>query len=108
MVFLSVLNKPTRKKNILDLVWSTYLDLINQVRVYPGMSDHSIIITEINIMAKPAKKKPRQIFLFKRGNMEGVKEDMKDLYHRLFEEPSENMSVENLGSTFIAGLSESI
>ena len=93
---------------MLDLVCSTYLDLINQVQVYPGMSDHSIIITEINIMAKPGKKKPRQTFLFKRDNMEGVKEDMKHLYHRSFEEHSENTSVENLWSTFIAGLSESI
>ena len=72
------------------------------------MSDHSIIITEINIMAKPAKKKPRQIFLFKRDNIEGVKEDMKDLYHRSFKEPTENTPVKNLWSTFIAGLSDSI
>ena len=40
--------------------------------------------------------------------MEGVTKDMKDLYHRSLEEPSENTSVENLWSTFIAGLSEAI
>ena len=40
--------------------------------------------------------------------MEGVKEDMKDLYHRSFEEPTENTPVKNLWSTFIAGLSDSI
>ena len=72
------------------------------------MSDHTIIITEINIMAKPTRKKPRHIYLFKRGNIEGVKKDMKDLYQRLFEEPSENTSVENLWSTFLAGLSDFI
>ena len=61
---------PTRNCNILDLVFTTNPDLVKSTIVSEGMSDHDLVITELDLKMKPPKKKPRKIFLFKRADVE--------------------------------------
>jgi hypothetical protein len=44
-------DEPTRNDNILDLVMTTNQDLVNDLQIEPGMSDHEIVIANINIGA---------------------------------------------------------
>ena len=44
------------------------------------MSDHLIVVADIDLKAKVNKKKPRTVFLYKKGNMDGVKEDLKQKF----------------------------
>lgn len=57
-----VVREPTRGNNtsILDLMFTTNPGLISSVEVHPGMSDHNVIITDVNLKAKSAKKKTTQ------------------------------------------------
>ena len=100
--------KPTRKNNLLDLVCSINPDLITNLQVYPGMSDHGLVITELNMKAKLAKKKPRQIYLFKRGNLDGVREDMENLYRNSFQGFDDTIPVELMWDTFKENMVDSI
>ena len=58
---LTQVNKsPTRLNAMLDLVFTTNPDLVSEVRVETGMSDHDIIITEVNMKMKLRKKKAKE------------------------------------------------
>ncbi|CAG2210245.1 unnamed protein product [Mytilus edulis] len=57
--FIQMVKEPTRGKNILDLILTNNPGLIERTQTQPGMSDHEIVITDINIKAKTQKKKPR-------------------------------------------------
>ena len=73
-----VVRKPKRGNNILDLIFTTNHGLISSVEVHPGMSDHNVIITDVNLKAKSAKKKPRKVLLYKKADMDGLKTFIKD------------------------------
>ena len=68
--------EPTRNSNILDLVLTTSPDLIKSTIVCEGMSDHDLVITELDLKIKPPKKKPRKIFLFKRADVDRLRENI--------------------------------
>ena len=40
------------------------------------MSDHDLVITELDLKIKPPKKKPRKIFLFKRADVERLRDSI--------------------------------
>ena len=67
---------PTRNSNILGLVLTTSPDLIKSTIVCEGMSDHDLVITELDLKIKPPKKKPRKIFLFKRADVDRLRESI--------------------------------
>ena len=41
-----LLDEPTRNNHSMDLVLSTYLEIICDVTVVPGMSDHGILLSQ--------------------------------------------------------------
>jgi hypothetical protein len=45
----------------------------------PGLSDHDIVFTELDINPQRAKQKPRDIPLYKKANWENIKEDLKSI-----------------------------
>ncbi|EDO46573.1 predicted protein [Nematostella vectensis] len=53
--------EPTRENNILDLVLTTNPDLISRTEVLNGMSDHSIVLSTVNLKTRTPKKKPRKL-----------------------------------------------
>jgi hypothetical protein len=96
---------PTRMGNRLDLVGTTNPDLIKKVSVHPGMSDHQVVITEIDVKAKQAKKVPRKVLLYIKGNMDGVRSDMKE-FHEKFKDS--DLPPEELNNIFTSELMDSI
>jgi hypothetical protein len=58
--------EPTRQDNILDLVLTTNPLIIENISVEDGMSDHKIVITDINIKTKPKKTVPRKVYIYKK------------------------------------------
>ena len=58
--------------------------------------------------AKLVKKKPRQIYLFKRGNMVGVRENMENLYRNSFHGSDDTIPVELMWDTFKENMVDSI
>ena len=43
------------------------------------MSNHDLVITELDLKIKPPKKKPRKIFLFNRADVERLRDISNDL-----------------------------
>ena len=98
---------PTRLNNILDLLCSTSPGLVKSILAYPGMSDNSVIVTEVNMKARFGKKTPRQIYVYGKGD-NAVKKDMDDLYQSSSSNIDENEPVDYLWSTFTKGLLDSV
>ena len=54
----------TRGRNTLDLLFATCPDLVEQVRVTPGISDHDAVEADILLKAKVCKQKPRTVYMY--------------------------------------------
>ena len=96
---VQLVKEPTREENILDLTFTTNPDLVTNTQIIDGMSDHQAVITDIMIRAKLNKKKPRTIYLYERGNMDSLREQLKDHYN-IFKELSPSRTVEENWNDF--------
>lgn len=68
-----VTNKPTRGDNILDLVLTTSPDLIRSIGIEEGMSDHDIVIVDLNLKVKPQRKRSRRVYIYKKADTDNLK-----------------------------------
>ncbi|KAH3810267.1 hypothetical protein DPMN_138657 [Dreissena polymorpha] len=53
---------------MLDLVFSNNLSLVKTSSSVPGISDHAMVVTAIDIIPQCIKQKPRKIFIFSKAN----------------------------------------
>ena len=51
-----------------------------RVDVLPGVSDHDIVFTELDVRPVKHKQKPRQVPIYRKAEWEPMKEDMRSLY----------------------------
>lgn len=66
----------TRHRNILDLLFVTNPDLVKEIHTSPGMSDHDIVIADIDIKAKINRKTTRTVHLYGKANWTKIKNDL--------------------------------
>ena len=69
--------QPTRKGKILDLVLTTNPNLVKNDQVVNGMSDHDAVLVDITLKPSINRKQPRKVFLFKKGDIESARNDLK-------------------------------
>ena len=63
------------------------------------MSDHQMIITTINARRKIIRNKPRKVYLYKKGNLDAVKEYL-DSKLESFKEKYKEINIEGYWTTF--------
>ena len=63
------------------------------------MSDHRVVIADLDLKAKLNKKKPRKVYLYKKGNMCGVRQQLTQCFPQFNDEQSDS-SVEDAWSAF--------
>ena len=63
-----VIREATRGDTTLDLFLTTNSTLVNSVNIYPGLSDHDVVKSEVGIKPKVAKRKPRKSYLYRRAD----------------------------------------
>ena len=68
--------------NILDLFRTNHPDMNNKHAVISGLSDHDIPFLDISTRIVPNKKSQRRVYLYKKGNMEGLVADLSDFTDR--------------------------
>ena len=81
-LFLSQLNhQATRNNNILDLVFTTHPDLIDNVTVTDSLviSDHLNVNFNIKLKVNPAAPSPKCVFDYKNANIEELKKTLKNI-----------------------------
>ena len=102
--FDQVVKEPTRQRRILDLFFTNNSTLVEKSIVMPGISDHDgIPLVSINLKPKVCKQKPRKIYLYHKGDMDGLKSELEKFSKDFVEKNSHqsgNESVESLWSTF--------
>ena len=98
----------TRMNNVLDLVFVTNMNLVNNIKVYPGMSDHNCIITDINLKVKHCRKPPRTVYRFSKGNMDAVMHDLETEFERFVRADPSNRTVDDNWNDFKTTLMSSL
>ena len=94
-------------KIILDLFLTTNNTLVNAVTIIPGLSDHNIVKSAVNIKPKFNKQQPRRSFLFRKANWESFRDFMRS-YSSTFLENLNGKSVDQAWSEFKDTIHEGI
>ena len=75
--------EPTRRdrntQNILDLILSNNSNIIENVSVVPGISDHDIVLFTVNTSCRRKKNVKRKIFIRKKADSTRIKEELTKL-----------------------------
>ena len=87
-------DRPTRNNNFLDLTLTTNPDLITDLDIHPGISDHNAVTYRVNLSVKQRKKPDRYVFQYRKGDLEGVKRDIGAFRDRFLSEDPYNKSVD--------------
>ena len=77
--FAQVQTKITRRvsNSVLDLVATTCPHLVSNVRVVPGISDHDVVLFDVNLKPKHQAKLPHKIYNYKKGDIDQLRFETK-------------------------------
>ena len=97
-----VVNIPTRQEKTLDLLLTNSPSPVNRVKGMPpiGKADHDIVHIEYDIKAKRIQQAPRKIYLYKRADMDGLRDHMAQLRDSFLSADHSHMSVIDLWVKF--------
>ena len=98
----------TREENNLDLVFTSNPSLVKNCTPIPGISDHCIVVTDVEIEPQRIKEKPRQIFHWKKAAWSNIDEDMDKSLERIQKLEIENASVEEMWTDFKNSVHEAV
>ena len=104
-----LVKEPTRDDNILDLVLTNNVNIINNVRVNPGISDHDMVLFEVNLACRK-KKKPvrRKIYTRKRADTTRIKKELQDFANDFEEMKNESVDAKwNIFQQRLTGIMDS-
>ena len=93
--------QPTRQDNILDLVFTNNPSLVKSSNSIPGISDHSMVVTDSYSKPYYNKQKPRKVFLYAKANWDKIKDEMLKMSATLLDKFNEgNSQVQELWEYF--------
>ena len=84
--------EPTRKKNTLDLVFTNNSGLIKDTKTVAGISDHDIVIADLDLRAKWKRQPRRKYFVRRKANVDLINEELSSFQNKYFS--MENASVQ--------------
>ena len=87
---------PTRNSNTLDLFLTNRPGFINKCVSIPGLSDHDGVSVESAIVANKTKPVRRKIFLWKRVNLDEMKQSCIEFQHQFLSSYNETSCVEDM------------
>ena len=75
--FEQFVSQPTRDNHLLDLILSTNPDIIKNVQVVPGISDHKAITCQLVLSPeKPTASKLRKVYQYHRADERSINEEL--------------------------------
>ena len=73
-----------------------YPNIVSNTQVVPGMCDHSIVMATVNTKPKLHPKVPHKVFVYKKANFDGLRQDTKVFVDTFLESnPAQNSVEEN-------------
>jgi len=106
--FTQIVEEPSRGTNILDLIVTNQPSSFRRTEIIPGVSDHEIVYTEIDIVPTRQQQKPRQIPLYSKAKWENVISDVKAIYNEIMNMRNIGESVNSMWTYFQTNLDNSI
>lgn len=103
-----MVTSPTRGQNILDLFFTTNPTLVDDITVIPGLSDHDIVLAQVNVKPEVTKQVPRNIPLYKKANWDQLKQSMRDFHLELVQSSLATTDVQSLWDKFVTRLQQGI
>ena len=94
------MNSPTRGQNILDLFFTTNPTLVGNVSITPGLTDHDIVLTLVNVLSRVLKNVPRNIHLYKKADWDQLKPSVRGVYIELKQSDFGITTVQSKWDTF--------
>ncbi|CAG2215457.1 unnamed protein product [Mytilus edulis] len=70
---VQLIEYPTRKDNILDLMITNLPNQVPRIEIMPGISDHDIVFMEFKITPSKLKQTPRNVPIYNKANWETIK-----------------------------------
>ena len=98
----------TREKALLDLVFTTNPTLLRNSTSVPGISDHDMIVTDIDTKPMTIKQPKRKCYLFSRANWPDLNESLKDLSDDIQKMITEGKNINDLWTHFKNTIKEKI
>ena len=95
--------EPTRRGNILDVVFTNINSLIQDIKVEPGMSDHDSVIVDLDLKPKWKRQPKRTYFERQKADEEQINEELEDLQECYFS--MKGATVQDKWDTFEEGIS---
>ena len=94
--FEQFVTQPTREDHLLDLVISTDPNIIENVQVVPGISDHEAITCQLVLpMDKPTSNNSRKIYQYHRADINGINEELYNFITSFLSSSPYDNTVEN-------------
>ena len=100
-------DQPTRDNNLLDLVFTNNPSIVKSSTSVPGISDHAMVVTDIDIIPQYIKQKPRKLYIFSKANWDNIYDDMDTLSRKITTSPSSS-TIEDLWCSFKSGIEQSM
>ena len=69
-----MVNEPTRKGNLLDVVLTDLVDE-TETKVLPSITDQNLVLVEQSLSAPDAKTIERQVWSFREADWEGLRQN---------------------------------
>ena len=98
--FTQVVMEPTRLTNILDLFFTTNPSQVKKAEIQPGLSDHEMVLIQLNCKPITHRQTPRQILLFNRSNWDAITSGLNSFHHDLLNVDITNVDVNTLWTQF--------
>ena len=83
-----MVTSPIRGQNILDLFFTSNPTLVNKVTILHCLSDHDIILAEVNSRPEVIKQVPRDILLYKKADWDQLKQSIRQQLTELQSDPA--------------------
>ena len=90
-----LVSEPTRGNNILDVIFSSAPDLMDNVTVGPGISDHCAVFAEAVLKVKRTKNPTRKVFLYNKADPAVLKSEIASFKDSFLEDASNRSADEN-------------
>ena len=93
-------NEPTRYGNMLDLVFTNNPSLVKSSYSVPGISDHAMVVTDLDIHPKFVTKKPRKIYIYSKADWDSINFETDKLSKDIITDYESGKNVEDLWTMF--------
>jgi len=91
---------PTREDKPLDLVFTSNPSLVKSSYSVPGISDHEMIVTDVDSKPLYAKTKPRRRYIFSKANWDPIKLAFQKLSANIISMLNKDANVQELWDKF--------